>query len=173
VKTVAVGCLLLGLSPACIATSAEARDQSVASVSPIRATALAPADSYFGRFQMSVLGIRNSIKDISLRVDTGAAYDSSSLYHKLTMIEDALLDLKDRFPHDSWLPQLGLGLAQVFAKIPFPAAQVHANDELDWVVAEYPNTNQASYASDMLRLRLGPTTVDVPIEPTLPSNAVP
>jgi hypothetical protein len=135
---------------------------------------LAPADAYFGRFRMSVLGMRNAIRDVAVRIDRASSDDLPSLYHKLTMVEDAILDLKDQYPQDSWLPQLGLSLAQAFARMSFPGAQIHANDELDWVIAEYPTTNQAYYADGMRRARLAPVaTMDVPIEPTLPSYAVP
>jgi hypothetical protein len=135
---------------------------------------LAPADSYFGRFRMSVLGIRNAIKDVAIRVDSASADELSALYHKLTMVEDAVFDLRERYPHDSWLPQLGFSLAQAFAKMPLPAAQVHANDTFNWLIADYPQSDAASDAGGMRLLRLRtPVSMDVPIEPTLPSYAVP
>lgn len=122
---------------------------------------------------MSVLGIRNAIRDLSLRLDALPSHEASPLYHKLTMVEDAILDLKNHFPKDSWIPQLGLSLAEAFAKMPSPAAQVHANDALDWIVAEYGTSIQAVYAADLRRSRSRTATMEIPIEPLLPASAVP
>ncbi len=172
-KIFAVGFLLFGSSAVWMATPATADDRAEAPVVRMQATSLAPADAYFGRFQMSVLGIRNAIRDLSLRIDAVSPHDASPLYHQLTMVEDAILDLKNRFPKDSWIPQLGLSLAEAFAKMPFSAAQVHANDELDWIVAEYATTVQATYAADLRRSRSWPKMTELPIEPFLPASAVP
>jgi hypothetical protein len=136
--------------------------------------ALAPADSYFGLCRMSVLGIRNAIHDLSALIDTAPSNKLSTLYHKLTMVEDAILDLKNHYPSDSWLPGFGLSIAQAFVRFPFGDAQVRANDTLDWVIADYPTSAQASYAFRMIRARLHPTVMDdIPIEPILPIYAVP
>ena len=135
---------------------------------------LAPADAYFGRVRMSVLGMRNAIKDVSVRIDGASSSDLAMLYRKLSLVEGAILDLKDQYPQDSWLPQLGLSLAETFAKMPFAGAQVRANDNLEWVIAEYPTSDQALYAGSIRRARLVPApTMDIPIEPVLPSYAAP
>ena len=100
--------------------------------------------------------------------------DLSSLYHKLTMVEDAILDLKSQYPEDSWVPQFGLSLAHAFARMPFAGAQSRANDALGWLIAEYPNTDQAFYADRMHRTLWRPTeAMDVPAEPRQPSYALP
>jgi hypothetical protein len=132
---------------------------------PPAVSALAPADRYFGQLKMSVLGMRNAIKDISLY--TGAASgDVTNLFHKLTLVEDALSDLKTQFPKDTWVPQLGLSLAQAFMKIHVGDSAVHANDAIDWVIADYPLTDQAFYAKGMRSASFGTPSVDVvPIEP--------
>ncbi len=143
------------------------------SVDP-RPSTLAPADSYFGRFRMSILGIRNSIKDVAARADGASFDDLMPLYHKLVMTEDALVDLRRLYPFDSWVPKLGLSIAQAFAKFPFEAAHVRANDNLDWIIADYPDTDQAYFASDLREASLRPRiSTTVPIEPTLPSYAIP
>jgi hypothetical protein len=137
-------------------------------------SALAPADSYFGRFGMSVLGIRNAINDVTARIDAASSKELSALYYKLTMVNEAMLDLKTHYPRDSWLPDFGLRIAQAFARFPYHAAQIRANDTIDWIIADFPTTNQAFYASDLRRARLHPASIDnIPIEPILPSYAVP
>ena len=140
-----------------------------------RFSALAPADTYFGRLRMSILGIRNAIRDVAIRVDAASEDDLPVLYHKLTLVEDALIDLKRRYPLDTWVPQLTLNLAQAYGKLPFGAAQARANDNLDGLIADYPDTDQALYAMDLRDARLRPRTAadNIPIEPVLPSYAVP
>jgi hypothetical protein len=139
-----------------------------------RAAQLAPADEYFGRDRMSVLGMRNAIRDIARRVESAPPDEVAALYGKLTMVEDAILDLRDRYPRDTWLPRLGLSVAEAFALLPVPGARIHSNDDLDWVIADFPATNEAFYAYGMRRARLQPVAArDVPIEPFLPSYAVP
>ncbi len=139
-----------------------------------RPSTLAPADTYFGRFRMSILGIRNAIKDVALRTDGASFDDLLPLYHKLIMTEDALGELRRQYPLDSWVPKLGLSIAQAFAKFPFEAAHVRANDDLDWIIADYPDSDQAYFASDLRDAhRRPPVSTNVPIEPTLPSYAIP
>jgi hypothetical protein len=151
-----------------------ARAQDAPWFRSLQVSELAPADAYFGRLRMSILGMRNAIKDVSLRIDGASADDLAMLYRKLSLVEGALLDLKDQYPQDSWLPQLGLSLAETFAKMPFAGAQVRANDDLEWVIAEYPTSDQALYAGSIRRARLAPApTMDIPIEPLLPGYAAP
>jgi hypothetical protein len=141
---------------------------------PSHVMALAPADVYFGPLQMSVLGMKNAIKDISVRIDVASKADLAVLYHKLQFVEDSVVDLKARYPKDTWLPQFGLDLAQTFARISIPGAQIHANDALDWVIAEYPKSNQAATATAAWRASLViPTSFDVPIEPEVSAPAQP
>jgi hypothetical protein len=140
----------------------------------LQAPQLAPADEYFGRYRMSVLGMRNAIRDIARRVEGAPADEVSALYAKLTMVEDAILDLRHHYPRDTWLPRLGLSVAEAFALMPVPGARIRSNDDLDWVIADFPATNEAFYAYGMRRARLQPVAArDVPIEPELPSYAVP
>jgi hypothetical protein len=150
---------------------------TVASIQPSEVTALAPADRYFGRLRMSVLGMRNAIKDISLRIDATDVTNIDELknqFHKLVFVEDALNDLKNKFPRDTWLPRLGVALAQDFAKLTIEDAAVRANDALDWVLAEYPTSDAALGAKDMRAASLATgATIDVPIEPTLAIEPAP
>jgi hypothetical protein len=132
------------------------------------ASALAPADRYFGPLAMSVLGIRNAVRDISSRIDGAVADDGERLakyYHKLTCVEDSLLDLKQKFPNDTWIPGLGFGLAKTYLKLHGGDALVRANDTIDWLIAEYPHSGEAMSARDLRAARLTQASDDVPIEP--------
>jgi hypothetical protein len=64
---------------------------------------VAPADEYFGRMKLSILGIGNIMHDTKLR----EAYDPSHAadnYAKLSLAEDALEDWAAKYPQDTWLP---------------------------------------------------------------------
>jgi hypothetical protein len=138
---------------------------------------LAPADRYFGKLKMSVLGMRNAIKDITAVIDatdSAATDDLAKQYHKLGFVEDALLDLKTQYPADTWIAPLGLNLARAFTKLHIEDAAVHANDTVDWLIAEYPKTQEGFLAKDLLHasFALIPVT-DIPIEPTIGPDTTP
>jgi len=164
--------LMSGLSFALLSSSiliAPAIAQEAAYVRVAALSDLAPADAYFGRFRMSVLGMRNAIDDVSARVAGASPDELSLLYHKLTMVEDAIMDLKDQYPRDTWLPQFGLAIAQAFAKMAIPGAQVHANTNLDWLQSEYGSSDQALYADSLRRSQDYPlAATEIPIEPVIP-----
>jgi hypothetical protein len=52
---------------------------------------VAPADEYFGKLKMSVLGIRNTIRDQGLRVDADPSKAPAAL-SSVAFAEDALRD---------------------------------------------------------------------------------
>jgi len=64
---------------------------------------VAPADEYFGRMKLSILGIGNIMHDTKLR----EAYDpvhAADNFTKLAAAEDALEDWAAKYPEDTWLP---------------------------------------------------------------------
>jgi hypothetical protein len=106
---------------------------------------LAPADQYFGRMKMSILGIRNVIHDMDVRAAYEAPSDVSYIYNKLLLVEDALEDWHAKYPHDTWIPKMTYALAMVYKKLPLDEAQDHMNDRLDWLVASYPESDEANF----------------------------
>ena len=64
---------------------------------------VAPADEYFGKLKMSILGIRNVIKDQGLKVDVFPEKADSTL-NSIELAEDAVHDWQHKYPCDSWLP---------------------------------------------------------------------
>lgn len=65
--------------------------------------AVAPADEYFGRMKLSILGIGNIIHDTNLREAYDPAHAADN-YTKLSFAEDALEDWAAKYPQDNWLP---------------------------------------------------------------------
>jgi|SRR5580658_6522183 hypothetical protein len=104
---------------------------------------LAPADRYFGRLKMSILGIRNSIKDLSARADAFPA-DADHIFDKAVLVEDALRDWQAKFPRDPWIPKYSYSLAELYAKLDLDDARTRRDDMLDWLDATYPDSEYAS-----------------------------
>lgn len=83
---------------------------------------LAPADHYFGRLKMSILGIRNELDTLERRVMTGD-HDLPSMIGKLAFVDDALRDWRVHYPRDNWLPRYEAKRARIAAMLGAPAAQ--------------------------------------------------
>jgi hypothetical protein len=103
---------------------------------------LAPADRYFGRMKMSILGIRNALKDLSARLDAHPE-DADHIFDKAVLVEDALHDWQAHFPFDSWIPRFSYTLAQLYGKIDSDDAHTHRDEMLDWLGATYPESEFA------------------------------
>ena len=64
---------------------------------------VAPADEYFGRMKLSILGIGNIMHDTKLRESYDPAHAADN-FTKLASAEDALEDWAAKYPEDTWLP---------------------------------------------------------------------
>jgi hypothetical protein len=103
---------------------------------------LAPADRYFGQMQMSILGVRNSLHDLALRIDA-RPQEANEVYGKTVLVEDALRDWSQKFPNDPWIPKYLYSLAELYRKIDTEDARVRKNDTLDWLIVSYPTSDYA------------------------------
>jgi hypothetical protein len=65
---------------------------------------LAPADEYFGRLRMSVLGIRNELTTLERRA-SGGDRNVAAMSGKLALVDDAIRDWRVHYPRDTWLPR--------------------------------------------------------------------
>jgi hypothetical protein len=108
---------------------------------------LAPADRYFGRLKMSILGVRNQLKDLSARADAHPE-DCEHIFDKAVLVEDALRDWQHHFPRDPWIPKYAFSLAQLYGKLDMDDARTRKNDTLDWLIAAYPSSEYAQQPRD-------------------------
>jgi hypothetical protein len=99
---------------------------------------LAPADRYFGRLQMSILEIRNSLKDLSTLADAHPD-EAGYVYGKAQQVEDALMSWAKQFPRDPWIPKFGVSLAQLYGKLSLEQARSRRILMLNWLNTTYPN----------------------------------
>lgn len=148
----------------------------------------APADEYFGRLQMSILGVRNKVKDLGLDADLHPAHDRAVL-GSATWVEDAMRDWARKYPFDHWLPRYAYALENIYEEIPGDEAHKRAVRQLSYITAYFPQTvygrigraklargipaappvENAAPQTDLQRLAL----IDGKVQPTMPPAAVP
>ena len=126
---------------------------------------VAPADEYFGKLKMSILGIGNVIKDQGLKVDADPALGSGVL-NGCAYAEDALHDWEKKYPKDSWLPRSILALERLYAKVDSDLARAKAKATMVWLVHDFPASAQAKIG----KLELASNKVGVkPVQATTAS----
>jgi hypothetical protein len=106
---------------------------------------VAPADEYFGRMKMSILGITNSIRDTGTREGFDPA-NAARYYSTLALTEDALEDWSHKYPHDSWIPQRAYDISHDFWRMGTPQAKAEAN-RCRWIlISQFPHDRLAAIA---------------------------
>jgi hypothetical protein len=100
---------------------------------------VAPADEYFGRLKLSILGIRNTIKDMGLKADADPAH-AMSVLGAVALTEDAMHDWEKKYPRDSWIPPAILSLERLYAKVDSDEARAKAKYTMVWLVKDYPSS---------------------------------
>ncbi len=128
--------LQLGLRPALAHTT----------LATASARASAPADEYFGRLRISVLGIRNELAD--LRAAARTQNDARSLMHSTALVENAIVDWESKYPGDPWLPRSVYGLYTVYSAIDTPDAAVQARHDIRWLLRRYASSQYAREVAD-------------------------
>lgn len=104
---------------------------------------VAPADEYFGKQKLSILGIDNMIKDMRLRIEADMSR-SGSIYGALANVEDALHDWESKYPADSWVPKDMELLEAVYFEVPEDRAHQNGARIEAWLVHDYPNSTYAA-----------------------------
>lgn len=105
--------------------------------------AVAPADEYFGRLKMSILGIRNTIRDAGLKADADPEHAANAVMGSVGLTEDAMRDWEKKYPHDSWIPPALFSLERLYAKVDSDVARARAKFVMLWLVHDYPASAQA------------------------------
>jgi len=105
-----------------------------------RMSITAPADEYFGRTKLSVIGIRNYIKDIGLHLDVGWG---ARMTNQAMDVADAIDDWHRQYPRDFALPQTLYVTYELLGRIDSPEAKSTAQFVRKLLVLEYPDSSQA------------------------------
>jgi TolA-binding protein len=123
---------------------------------------VAPADEYFGHLKMSILGIRNTIKDEGLKIDADVA-QGANVVKSFAFTEDALHDWEKKYPQDTWIPHTLFVLERVYAKVDSDEARAKAVATMKWLVHDYPKAPDAVVGrTELAQNKVGVKPVVVP-----------
>lgn len=100
---------------------------------------VAPADEYFGKLKMSILGIRNTIKDQGLKVDFDPP-NAPATFNAIALTEDAIRDWQHKYPCDTWLPGTLYALQHYYTKIHTEDGVKRVHATFAWLRHDYPKS---------------------------------
>lgn len=126
---------------------------------------VAPADEYFGKLKLSILGIRNTIKDQGLKVDV-APDQAASTFNAIALTEDAIHDWEHKYPCDSWLPGSIFALEHFYTKIHTEDGVRHVHATFAWLRHDFPRHRLIASA----RTEDGAATATSPAMASSPEN---
>lgn len=106
---------------------------------------VAPADEYFGRQRLSILGMRNMLHDLQRDAQNGSK-DDASVVNSARAVEDALHDWQARYPLDPWLPRYIYQLDGLYHRVDSDEAHERGESVHSWLVSAYPHSNYARRA---------------------------
>ncbi len=102
----------------------------------------APADEYFGPMKLSILGIRNTIRDLGFKVDADPSKGDQTI-GSASFAEKALVEWQKRYPRDPQLPRNIYFLEHLYAKVQTPLGQQKVTATETWLFTSYGSTPQA------------------------------
>ena len=73
---------------------------------------IAPADEYFGQLRMSILGIRNRIRELETQA-AAPGVEPRRISSQTALVEDAMRDWQHKYPADPWIPRFRAQLAGI------------------------------------------------------------
>ena len=116
---------------------------------------LAPADEYFGPLRLSIIGIRNSLAQTTLRLES-AGFDDGDAFRSVSLVEASVRAWETKYPKDAWLPRTVLALHRVYRRMASESASLHAVDVAAWLLQKYPDSDEAHSLRAELAAPLGP-----------------
>ena len=137
---------------------------------------VAPADEYFGRLKLSILGVRNTLRDLGARADADPTH-ATNVLGPAGLTENAIDDWEAKYPRDTWLPPALLSLERVYAKVDSDAARAHEKAVMLQLVHDYPNSaegklGKSELASGLVGLKPTPVPAQQP-DAVVPSPPAP
>jgi hypothetical protein len=140
---------------------------------------LAPADEYFGHYNLSVLGIANEIRDSGSRIDHGGDIHVM-LTGPMTFATDAIKAWEQQYPGDPWIAKDLLALEAVYLRVPTDDCFRLASQTEAWLLSDYPNTIYAAQGRKQLADATPAPAPSYPQpvvirrqQPAIPSYAIP
>jgi replicative superfamily II helicase len=100
---------------------------------------------------MSILGIRNQLRDLGLRLQY-TPEKSEDVLGAAAMVEDAMRDWERKYPADPWLAKSVYDLTDLYARVHTAQGHKNAMRALRWLLNRYGHTAYGHQA----RLRIQP-----------------
>jgi hypothetical protein len=124
------------------ATAKPAAKHTAAKPTKLTMADLAPADEYFGPMKLSILGIRNTIRDLGLKYDADPSKGDATIA-SAAFAEKAIRDWQKRYPRDTQLPRNIYFLEHLYAKIQTPQGSQKTYATETWLFTAYGTSAQA------------------------------
>jgi len=123
---------------------------------------LAPADEYFGPLKLSIIGMRNTIRDLGLRYDVNHDIPKQT-FASAQLVERSVRDWQTKYARDPQLPRVIFVLQRLYTKILLRESRDRARATAAWLQRDFSRTPQArQIAKTLAAEHLAP----LPPEPT-------
>lgn len=133
------------------APSAADREKAKVAAKQAAVLLLAPADEYFGPLKVSIIGIRNTMRDLGLRYDVN--HDTGpQTYCSAQLVERAIRDWEKKYPHDDQLPRAVFFLQRLYVKILTQPARDHATAVASWMFKDFGTSPQSKQLQKTIAL---------------------
>ncbi|MDQ6929505.1 MAG: hypothetical protein M3126_02400 [Candidatus Eremiobacteraeota bacterium] len=106
---------------------------------PARKITVAAADEYFGHLKMSILGIRNTLKDLAQKADYNPN-NPEQIFGSAAFAEEALHEWEHKYPGDPWLAKTVAGVVHMYARVPTAGGRAKMHAAFAWLQARYGKT---------------------------------
>ena len=130
---------------------------------------VAPADEYFGKLKMSILGIRNTIHDVQANIEIDQTR-WTGLVNKADFTEDAVHDWEHKYPKDTWLAKTLLALERMYAKLDSEDGRKRSLAAMKWLVHDFPSSPEGRIGKEELAQGIVGRAPAVPAVETGTSN---
>jgi hypothetical protein len=140
-------------------------------ITPVKKTAAAPADEYFGPLKLSPLSVRTSIDKLGRAYQARTKSDHDIL-HQAADLETALRLWRHQYPRDPWLAPTAYHLAQLYAEVQTPEARKHATAMLKYVDAYFGSSRYGHDARLRLAQGFPALEAESPVQPSPAPSAV-
>jgi hypothetical protein len=118
---------------------------------------VAPADEYFGKLGMSILGIRNEMSQLTAKVDGD---DGVGEIQGAESLEDAIRDWAQKYPQDDWLDRYAVGLEQLYARMQMDESREHLTEFAQWIHKKFAGQKLDTDCAGIAASASAPSTDD-------------
>ncbi|GAC1301172.1 MAG: hypothetical protein NVSMB19_08990 [Vulcanimicrobiaceae bacterium] len=110
---------------------------------------LAPADEYFGPLKLSIIGMRNTIRDLGLRYDVNHDI-SKQTFSSAQLVERSVREWQRKYGKDAQLPRVVFILQRLYTKVLLQESRDRARATAQWLMSEFSHSPQAKQLSRTL-----------------------